>query len=116
MDKRLDSAVIIHTGNWQMVILHIHSIICFLEWVICTCSVSLKSLYLFYILKIVKNVKAIYISNGQIRVFLYHNNIVYLYYVCIVYLQAFMKGLLKLKGNMMLAQKLGSLFGDASKL
>nr|XP_022331335.1 peroxisomal multifunctional enzyme type 2-like [Crassostrea virginica] len=29
---------------------------------------------------------------------------------------AFMKGLLKLKGNMMLAQKLGSLFGDASKL
>ena len=63
--------------------------------------------------------KAIYISNGQIRVFLYHNNIVYLYYMfvqCIAYLQAFMKGLLKLKGNMMLAQKLGSLFGDASKL
>eukprot|EP00105_Crassostrea_gigas_P009550 XP_011424543.1 PREDICTED: peroxisomal multifunctional enzyme type 2 isoform X1 [Crassostrea gigas] len=29
---------------------------------------------------------------------------------------AFMKGLLKLKGNMMLAQKLGSLFGETSKL
>ena len=75
----------------------------------------LKSLLVFF-KKVVKNVKAIYISNGHLRVFLYRNNIVYLNYVCTAYLQAFMKGLLKLKGNMMLAQKLGSLFGDSSKL
>lgn len=115
MDKRLDSAVIVQTGNWQMGIFQIHSIICFLEWVTCTCCVLLKSLLVFF-KKVVKNVKAIYISNGHLRVFLYRNNIVYLYYVCTAYLQAFMKGLLKLKGNMMLAQKLGSLFGDSSKL